>query len=168
MLAGTVLIHERETTVRFLASAFGSLALVLPAAAFAADEQAAAIARDLDERFAKTCSAGDAEAALGLYADDATVILPGEAAIARDRAAVEAAVRRACEPARGTVYRLDSLEAVRLGPDHVSVVAEWTITAPGADGMPADRKARSTELPVKTGAGWRYLVDHASPTPPAP
>lgn len=144
-----------------------SASLLLPATARAKNDEATAIARDVDERFAKACNAGDQATLLAMYADGASVIFPGEPLIGEDRAAIAGMLERSCNPANGVSYRLDTIRAAQLGPDHISVVGTWTITAPGPDGKPSANKARATEILVRSDAGWRYLVDHASAAPPA-
>lgn len=144
-----------------------AVSLLLPAATYAKDDDATAIARDVDERFAKACNAGDQATLLTLYADGASVIFPGEPLIGEDRAAITGMLERSCDPESGVSYRLDAIRGTRLGPDHISVVGTWTITVPGPDGKPSANKARATEILVRSDAGWRYLVDHASAAPPA-
>ena len=149
--------------------AFLALPLLLSVAAFAADDEATAIARRFDESFAKACNAGDLPTLSGFYADDATAIFPGEAQIGRGRATIEAMLQRLCDAKAGISVRLDSIHGRRLDPDHVLVVGEWTIFAPGEAGGILETRARATEILVKSGSGWRYLLDHASdaPAPPA-
>lgn len=151
--------------------AFASLWLLVDPAAFAAksDDEATASARQFDENFAKACNAGDVAKLGSFYADDATVIFPGEAGIGRDRATVEAMLGRLCDPKAGVSVRLDTIQGHSLDPTHILVVGEWTIVAPGPDGKPVETKARASEILVESDAGWRYLLDHASdaPAPPA-
>lgn len=143
-----------------------SASLLLPAAAYAADDEATAIARDVDERFAKACNAGDQATLLALYADGASAIFPGEAEIGESRAAIAGMLERSCDPESGVAYRLDAIRGTRLGPDHIAVVGQWTISVPGPDGKPSANPTRATEVLVRTDAGWRYLLDHASAAPP--
>ena len=150
--------------------AFASLWLFVSPAAFAADDEATTIARQFDENFAKACNAGDVAKLSSFYADDATVIFPGEAEIGRDRATVEAMLGRLCDPKAGVSVRLDSIRGRSLDPTHVLLVGEWTVSASDKDGKPGETKVRATEILVQSDAGWRYLLDHASdaPGPPAP
>ena len=149
---------------------FASCLAIAPLAARAADESAAAIARDVDERFGKACGAGDIAAVVALYADDATAIYPGEGAVAHGRAEIEKLARVPCDPSSGDVLRLDEVRARWLDRDHISVIGSWTLTVKAPGGAPATSTVRTSELLVKTPTGWRYLVDHASvgvPPPPA-
>jgi len=132
---------------------------------------AAAIARDIDERFGKACGAGDIAAVVALYAEDATAIYPGQGAVARGRAEIEKLVHGPCDPKSGVVLHLDEARARWLGRDHISVVGRWTLTAPTPGGAKATSEVRTTEILVRTAKGWRFLVDHASvgvPPPAAP
>lgn len=145
-----------------------SASLLAPAPARSADDDATAIARDVDERFAKACNAGDQAALLSLYADGASAIFPGEPEIGEDRAAIAGMLERSCNPGSGVSYRLEAIRGTRLGPDHIAVVGKWTVSVPGPDGKPSANPTRATEILVRTDAGWRYLVDHASAAPPPP
>ena len=56
-------------------------------------------------------------------------------------------------------------DAIALDDTHLLNVGRWEIA--GAGGRPATT-IRTSELLVKDGGRWRYLVDHASiGTPPA-
>lgn len=142
--------------------------IVRPGAASAEDENATSIAMAFDEQFATACNAGDQAKLIGFYADDAIAIFPGDAKIGRDRASIQAMLKRLCDPDLGVSVRLNQVEGIRLDPDHILLVGEWTITAPDSDGNTTQSGVRATEILVKTKAGWRYLLDHASNAPARP
>ncbi len=127
---------------------------------------AGVIARDLDERFAAACNAGDVAAVTALYADDATAIFPMEGGVAHGKAEIGKLVALACHPP--SVRQLEQVAARFLTASHISVIGQWKQTHPGPDGQPVVMAVRTSEILVRTAAGWRFLVDHASVGAPPP
>jgi uncharacterized protein (TIGR02246 family) len=142
-----------------------ALVAALAGTAFA---DATSDAKAHDEAFAKACGAGDVKAVVALYADDAFVIWPGVGEEARGKAAIEKLAVGLCDPKLETKAVLKSDVGVQLDPTHIAIIGHWEITQKGADGKPTTSEIRASEVIVKTAAGWRYLVDHASiGVPPA-
>lgn len=150
--------------------AIAILILGLPFAAGAqpsGDDIATAIARELGERFKVACTAGDAEAVAGLYADDATAVFPGEGAVAHGREAIAALARDACRKDAGGELVMEAVRARFLGANAIVATGRWRQRAAGPDGKPVEAVVRTTEVLVRGADGWRYLSDHASVGVPA-
>ena len=143
------------------------LALVcsLPAVAFA---DPAAEVKAHEEAFARACVAGDVAAVVALYADDARLVWPGAGEEGRGKADVERMVTSFCKKTKDLKLTLTTVEAVPLDDAHVATVAHWESSATAQGGKHVSAKVRSTEVLVKSGGAWRYLVDHASVGQPAP
>ena len=149
--------------VRLIGLVTASL-LALAAPAFA---DATAEAKKHSEAFGKACSAGDLKAVLALYTDDAYVIWPGAGEEAKGKAAIEKLVPGLCDPKLGTKAVLTDVVGLQLDPTHIATVGHWTVTQNGPDGKPVTSQVRTSEVIVKSGHGWRYVVDHASIGMPA-
>jgi ketosteroid isomerase-like protein len=148
---------------------FGAMLLVMAMAA-PAFADATAEAKKHSEAFAKACGAGDLKVVMALYADDAYVIWPSAGEEAHGKAAIEKLVPNLCDP-KGPKPVLKSIVGVQLDPTHIATIGHWELTQDGPDGKPATTNIRTSEVIVKSGHGWRYVVDHASigvPPPPAP
>jgi uncharacterized protein (TIGR02246 family) len=154
---------EEETNMRN----WSALALVV-ALASPVFADATADAKAHDEAFAKACEAGDIKAIMALYADDAVVVWPGAGEEAKGKAAIEKLVPGLCNPKTGAKAVMKSLEAMPLGDSYIAIHGRWEVTQTGPDGKPATAQIRTTEVIVKSGAGWRYVVDHASVGVPPP
>ena len=147
------------------------LPLLLCALAAPALGDPAADGRAHAEAFARAFNAGDVQAALALYTDDAVLIWPGQGERARGKAEIEKIIANAFKgmPDRKTSIR--TLDAIPLDDTHLVTVGVWDSTFAGPGGKRMTSEVRTSEVLVKTPAGWRYLVDHASiglPPPPAP
>ena len=143
-----------------------ALVCMLPALARA---DLAADVKAHEEAFARACAAGDVPAVVALYADDARLVWPDAGEEGRGKADIERLATAFCKRTEDLKLTLSSLDVVPLDDTHVGTVAHWemSVTAPGGKKLSA--KVRSTEVLVKTGGAWRYLVDHASlGRPPAP
>ena len=139
--------------------------LAAPAAADLATD-----VRTLENGFARACVAGDASGVVRLYAEDARVVWPGETEETRGRDALERLVADACRSDRGLGIALDDLEVIPLDATRATALLHWNDTLRGPDGRPFGFRVRASQVLVKTRAGWRILVDHASiglPPPPA-
>lgn len=159
-------MRRRSAVMPWLCLLALPVATGLPASAVAEDENATSIGIKLDEQFAKACNAGDQKTLIGLYADDAVAILPGETDIGRNQTAIQAMLKRLCDPDLGNSVRLVQVEGMRIDPNHILLVGEWAVVSPGPDGSPTESRVLASEILVKTKAGWRYLLDHASSAPP--
>ena len=142
-----------------------ALVLALAAPAFA---DATADARAHDEAFSKACEAGDVKAVLALYADDAVVVWPGAGEEAKGKAAIEKLIPSLCNPKSNTKAVIKSLEATSLDDSHILIVGHWEVTETGSDGKSTTSQIRATEVIAKSGASWRYVLDHASVGMPPP
>ena len=144
-----------------------SVVIVVMALAAPAFADATADAKAHDEAFAKACGAGDVKAVLALYTDDAFVIWPGVGEEARGKPSIEKLVIDLCNPKLATKPVLKSDVGVQLDPSHIAIIGHWELTQNGPDGKPTTAQIRTSEIIVKTAAGWRYVVDHASIGVPA-
>jgi uncharacterized protein (TIGR02246 family) len=142
-----------------------ALVCSLPAVALA---DLAADVKAHEEAFARACVAGDVAAVVALYADDARLVWPGAGEEGRGKADVERMVTDFCKKTKDLKLTLTGVDAVPLDDAHVATVAHWESSAAGPGGKPVSAKVRSTEVLVKSGSAWRYLVDHASVGQPAP
>jgi ketosteroid isomerase-like protein len=144
--------------------AIATIALLCTVARVACADPAAD-AHALGEAFARAVAAGDVEGVLALYADDARAIYPGQGQGARGKAALRTMLERDLPGLRSLPMRQASSDAFALDETHIVNVGRWEVAAgPGRPAM----TIRTSEVLVKEGSGWRYLVDHASiGTPPA-
>ncbi len=135
-----------------------------------ASADATADARAHSEAFAKACEAGDVQGVLALYLDDATLVWPGAGEEGKGKASIEKLATNFCVKAKPKLV-IKSIEGIPLDDTHIATVGHWEGTVTGPDGKRVTSQVRTTEVLVKYGAGWRYVVDHASigvpPPPPA-
>lgn len=115
-----------------------------------------------EEAFARACQAGDVTAVVDLYADDATVIWPGQGEEAKDKAGITKLATRLCKETKGLKLVLKSLEARSLGADHIGTVSHWEMTSTGPDGKPVVIEMRATEVLKRSGGRLVYVFDHGS------
>jgi len=125
-------------------------------------------ARGVEDAFARACGAGDVKGVMALYADDATVVWPGQGAEAKGKADIEKMVAGLCKERGGPQFALKSLEALALGDAHIVTIAHWEDTRTGPGGRRVTTEVRSTEVLVKKDGAWCYLVEHASIGQPRP
>jgi len=149
-----------------------TLLCVVARPAFGAGDDPAAIARSVGERFDAACSAGNVDAVLALYRDDARVVYPGAGQTAVNRGELRAIVAQTCVKG-GPKITLLGYRAVWVDAAHTVVAAlgDWSMSGTGSDGTPTTVPLRAVEVLVKTKAGWQYAADHASigvPPPPPP
>lgn len=108
------------------------------------------------EQFAAAFNAGDGDALLGLYADDA-VLIPEPGQAARGSAAIKDGLG-AFLALKGTMDL--KLRGVVEGPSTAITYGAWTINAVGDDGAPITMSGESTEVVAKQPDGtWRIVLD---------
>ena len=131
---------------------------------FAADSGAKA----LDDAFVKGVTAGDIEAVVALYAADATLYPPGEM-VAKGRDAIRAVWGGFLSANKVTECKLFET-GYRTSGDTSIGWGRFSMTfQPKAGGAPATLEGRFTDVAVKKGGKWHYILDHASaPLPPPP
>jgi uncharacterized protein (TIGR02246 family) len=129
---------------------------------------ATADAKTHSEAFAKACEAGDVPGVMALYTDDATVVWPGAGEEAKGKAKIEKLVTNLCNPKNNPKLVNKSIEGIALGDSHIVTVGHWDVSLTDANGKRTTSHVRTTEVIVKSGAGWRYVVDHASIGLPPP
>jgi uncharacterized protein (TIGR02246 family) len=147
------------------------LPMLMFAFAVPARGDATAEAMAHSEKFAKACEAGDVKAVLDFYADDATVVWPGVGEEAKGKASIEKLVKRFCDPKTDLKLVAKSIEGIQLDDKHIATVGHWEGSFKGPGGKKVVSQVRTTEVLVKVGSGWQYVVDHASigvSPPPAP
>ena len=105
---------------------------------------------------------GDADAFVGWYADDATVILPG--IYLPDKDAIRAAMADAfAGPLQGS-RRTHELQSVRFPVADVAVVISNSATAfPGEAEPPAQRRERATWVLARSDGRWLIEACHSGP-----
>jgi len=145
-----------------------TLLCVGAAAARAADDPTA-IARGVAEKFASACGAGNVDAVLALYRDDARVVYPGAGEAATNRNELRALVKNTCVAGEPPL-KLLGYRAVWADAAHtvIASLGDWSVSGQGPNGKTLTTPVRATEVLVKTDQGWLYVVDHASiGVPPA-
>lgn len=144
------------------------VAFVVTVLASQAHADATAEARAHSEKFGKACEAGEIDNVLELYADDARVVWPGAGEEAQGKDAIEKLVKNLCDPKSEPKFTLKSIEGISLDSDHIATVGHWEGSSKGPDGKKMMFQVRTTEVLVKAGSGWKYIVDHASIGQPPP
>ena len=121
-----------------------------------------------EDAFARACEAGNVDAVLALYTDDAIVVWPGAGEEGKGKAAIEELATGFCKGARNLKLTLKSLDVVPLDDTHAATVGHWEGASTGPGGKRMTGAIRATEVLVKSDGGWRYLIDHASAGVTAP
>ena len=150
--------------------AWASITLLSVAAATPAFADANAVARAVSERFARACAAGDIQAVVAMYEDDAIAVWPGEGAEGAGKPAIEKLATGLCT-GKASAPVLKSVEGRSLGKGYVVTHGRWELPSTAPDGTKTVAVVRTTEVLKDTGGKWRYVVDHASvgvPPPAAP
>ncbi len=138
-------------------------ALVLSATfAFAAQADAVAEAKALNDAFTKAFEACDVPAVMALYEDDAVLIWPGQGEFAIGKPAIEKVIQGYCTSPVKPSIKVISSDARPVGLDHIIHFGQLDTTAAGPDGKPVTVRVRTSELLHKSHGKWRYEVDHAS------
>jgi uncharacterized protein (TIGR02246 family) len=144
------------------------LVLVLAVTVAPAGADATADGRAVSEAFEKAVAAGDLQAVLALYRDDATVIWPGQGEEAKGKAAITPLAQRFIENMKGAHVVLKSQQSIPLGEGYIVNVGRWAVESTTPDGRRVTSEVRTSEVLAKTDGKWLYLVDHASIGLPPP
>ncbi|MEU3460804.1 SgcJ/EcaC family oxidoreductase [Streptomyces sp. NPDC006733] len=106
--------------------------------------------------------AGDADAFVAEYRDDATAILPGS--YRRTKADVRASMAAGFASFLQGTTSINKLDSIRfLGETAAVVVSEGGIKFPGETAIPADRLAYATWVLEKRDGAWLVVAYHNSP-----
>ncbi len=145
---------------------------IFVATAFAGFIAAPALAQETPAALQAAFSAGivaeDADAVAALYTADADSYPPG-GAVAKGTEAIAASWAGFFDAFDGFSISLDQQGERKMGKNDHAAWGLWTMSATPADG--GDRvvwTGRFLDVSIKTKEGWRYIVDHASMTPPEP
>jgi uncharacterized protein (TIGR02246 family) len=149
---------------RVLPAALCILTALFSTPLFAADSGSQA----LDNAFVKAVKAGDIEAVVGLYASDATLYPPGEMA-AKGRDAIRAVWGGFLSANTVTECRLSETGYRTTGDTSIGWGRFSMTVQPKAGGAPFTLEGRFSDVAVRKGGKWHYILDHASaPLPPPP
>ena len=117
---------------------------------------------DVLARLYRAWGAGDAEAFVADYTEDASVVQPGVYKKDREeiRTTMAAGFAGPLSGSRATEHPVD----VRfLTDDTAVVIGEGGIIFPGQDAVPGERLVRATWVLVRRDGGWRIASYHNSP-----
>ena len=144
------------------------LGIALVAASLPALADPTSDGRAVSEAFQKAVAAGDVDAVMALYRDDARVIWPGQGEEAKGKAAIAELARKLIAATKGAELVLESQESLPLGDGFIANVGHWkqSFTTPG--GTRQSVEVRTSEVLQKTDGKWLYLIDHASVGAPPP
>ena len=110
----------------------------------------------------KAWDAGDADAFVADYREDATAILPGS--YRRSKEAVRESMAAGFATALKGSTSVDKLDSIRfLGETAAVVVSETGIRFPGESEVPADRIVYATWVLEKRDGAWLLVAYHNSP-----
>jgi len=127
-------------------------------------DDSAAITQILADQY-KAWAAGDADAFVADYTEDATVIMPGAYRHDREEIRQGMATSFATVLANSTVT--DEIGDIRfLGPDHAVVVSKAGILFAGETEVPADRYVNATWVLRRRDGKWLVAAYHNSPAEP--
>jgi uncharacterized protein (TIGR02246 family) len=106
--------------------------------------------------------AGDAEAFVADYTEDASVIQPG--VYEKDREEIRTNMAAAfAGPLNGSRVAARPVDVRFLAGDTAIVVSEDGIIFPGQDAVASERLVRATWVLVRRDGGWRIASYHNSP-----
>jgi uncharacterized protein (TIGR02246 family) len=106
--------------------------------------------------------AGDADAFVADYTEDATAIMPGSFRQSKEEVRQNMAEGFASYLKGST--NLDQLQSVRfLGDDAAIAVSETSLRFPGETEVPAERVVRATWVLEKRGSAWLIAAYNNSP-----
>jgi uncharacterized protein (TIGR02246 family) len=109
------------------------------------------------DRFGELIGAGDVDATLALYLEDAAFVPePGRTVSGTDAIRIELEQFAALHPQiTGTIERV-----IEAG-DTALVINRWQLRGTGPDGAPVEMSARSADVLRRTpDAQWRILIDN--------
>ncbi len=129
------------------------LAALLTAAAGWAQAQDAATIQDLENRLAQAITAGDAEAAAALYAEDGMLLPPGMAPV-EGREAIAGFWAGAGDGVESVALTTESVTP--LGEGHAQEVGSYRLTPPGGA---EEVTGRYVIVWQETGEGWVIKTD---------
>jgi uncharacterized protein (TIGR02246 family) len=110
----------------------------------------------------KAWDAGDADAFVADYTEDATAIMPGSYRTSREDVRQNMAVGFASYLKGST--NVDQLESIRfLGDDAAIAVSKTSLQFPGEAEVPAERTVMATWVLEKRGGAWLIAAYHNSP-----
>ena len=123
--------------------------------------------KGLDAAWTKAMLAGDAAAAVALYADDAVLVLPGSPAI-KGKKAIAEAYEGWLKDVKVTEVALSDSRYRTAG--HLSAGwGQWKMTTvPKAGGAAKTETGTFCAVAAEKDGVWKYVSDHASGDPPAP
>ncbi|MBF6276163.1 MULTISPECIES: SgcJ/EcaC family oxidoreductase [Nocardia] len=124
-------------------------------------DDSAAIAQILAEQY-KAWAAGDADAFVADYAEDATAIMPGT--YRRSRAEIRQGMADSFATVLANSTVIDDIGDIRfLGADHAVVVSRAAILFAGETDVPADRYVNATWILHRRDGKWTVAAYHNSP-----
>jgi ketosteroid isomerase-like protein len=137
-------------------------------AAFAADKPAAKTpapgAPAVEAAWQKAVLAGDLDAIVALYADDASAWFP-DAAGAHGKDAIRATYKGLLDANKITEATITDVHHKTSGDLSTGWGTFVMTLQPKAGGAPVTMKGRFTEVVEKRGSKWLYVADHASADP---
>jgi uncharacterized protein (TIGR02246 family) len=117
---------------------------------------------DVLARLYQAWQAGDAEAFVADYTEDASVIQPG--VYEKDRAEIRTNIAAAfAGPLNGSRVAARPVNVRFPAGDTAIVISEDGIIFPGQDAVASERLVRATWLLVRRDGGWRIAAYHNSP-----
>ena len=124
-----------------------------------ADRQAV---RDVLARLYQAWEAGDAEAFVADYTEDASVIQPG--VYKKDREEIRTTMAAGfAGPLNGSRATDHPVDVRFLTDDTAIVISEGGIIFPGQDAVASEGRVRATWALVRRDGGWRIASYHNSP-----
>jgi uncharacterized protein (TIGR02246 family) len=117
---------------------------------------------DVLARLYRAWEAGDAEAFVADYTEDASVIQPG--VYEKDREEIRTTIAAGfAGPLSGSRVAARPVDVRFLTGDTAIVVSEDGIIFPGQDAVASERRVRATWVLVRRDGGWRIASYHNSP-----
>ena len=137
--------------------------LVLPAFAVRAAEEAGGV-KSVDEAWQKAMLAGDLEALVACYADDAILWTPHDEVKGKDK--IREVFKRMLDGMKVVEVKMEEAHYHTVGDRSVGWgMFKITIKPKEGDGEAQTVRGRFTEVAEKRNGKWVYVVDHASGSP---